>query len=91
MNCVCATVCFSTPLELEILRDGRHHPVCPLHKTEKHPRLFYYEEAHDCWAPAPELVENIVSLEMLDDGDRQEVEFKCRDMTDEEFYNLPED
>jgi hypothetical protein len=78
-------------IHLAAMQDKRHHPACPLHVTEKHPRLFYYEETENCWAPAPESIENIISVDLLDDCEAQDVTFKRVDMTDEEFYNLPED
>jgi len=56
----------------------------------KKPRLFYYEDAVDAWCPVPVDVDGIVSLEMMDEGDVQSVQFKRIDMTDEEFDNMPE-
>jgi hypothetical protein len=57
----------------------------------KKPRLFYWEEAEDCWCPADGLsIENIVSLDMLDAEEVQEIRFKRIDMTDAEFEAMPE-
>ena len=90
-ECLCSRLCFATEQDLAALSDKRHHPACPLHKTEKHPRLFYYEEAENCWCPAPDKIENVVSLDcFFEDQDRMEIEFKRIDMTDDEFYNLEE-
>lgn len=57
----------------------------------KKPRLFYYEEAENCWAPLPEKFENVIQ-EPRDwyDGETQEIQLKCAFMTDEEFANLEE-
>ena len=90
--CGCALLYFSSEQDLAALKDKRHHQACPLYKTEKHPRLFYYEEAENCWTPAPNDIESIVSLEsFMGHDDRIEIEFKRLDMTDDEFYSLPED
>lgn len=90
-RCSCALTRYVDELDFVTMRDKRHHPACPLHKTEKHPRLFYYEDAEDCWTPAPDDVNCIVSLDsFMSSGDRIEIEFKRIDMTDEEFYNLEE-
>lgn len=57
----------------------------------KTPRLFYHEESENCWTPAAGLsIDDIVSLEMLDNDEVISIDFKRVDMTDEEFYNLPE-
>lgn len=59
--------------------------------SEKKPRLFYYEEAEECWAPVADLLENIVSIESFTyDGQTIELQFKRIDMTDDEFDNLEE-
>jgi hypothetical protein len=82
---------YVTALDIQTARDKRHHPSCPLHKSEKHPRLFYFEEAENCWAPVPDNVNGILSTEsFFADGDVIEIEFKRGDMTDEQFYNLPD-
>ena len=68
-----------------------HHPDCPLYKTEKRPRLFYYEEAENCWAPVPENVEEILDVSLfMHHDDTMEIRFKRYDMTDEEFCNMEE-
>lgn len=58
--------------------------------SEKKPRLFYWEEACDAWAPAPDRIENVIDLDMLDAGEEHEIRFKRFDMTDEELDALPE-
>ncbi len=63
MTCECSRLCFASDRDLAALAEKRHHSACPLYKTEKHPRLFYYEEAEDCWTPAPDMVDCLVSLE----------------------------
>jgi hypothetical protein len=73
------------------LKNKRHHSACPLYSTEKHPRLFYYEEAIDAWTPAPDMIENILSCDRLDNGEDMEISFKRVDMTDEEYDAIPED
>lgn len=91
-DCRCIQLCYASELDFATLAAHRHHPECPLHKTEKHPRLFYYEEAEDCWTPAPDKVDCIVPIDgFAGPEDRIEISFKRLDMTDEEFYNLPED
>ena len=67
-----------------------HHKLCPLYQTEKFPRLFYYEDAYDCWSPWPGDVDCVIDTDSLDDGETQEVEFKRVDMTDLEFDSIPE-
>ena len=67
-----------------------HHRMCPKYRTEKFPQLFYQEGAVDAWIPAPDRVDEIISVEdQLHDGDTLEIEFKRFDMTDEEMDNLP--
>lgn len=57
----------------------------------KKPRLFYYEDAENCWAPADGLnVDDIICADTLMDGMILEIQFKRIDMTDEEFANIPE-
>ncbi len=95
IQCRCITLRYVNKIDFDTARDKRHHPACPLHETEKHPRLFYFEESEDCWVPAPVNVENIVSLKNLENyvgpHDMIEITFKRHDMTDAEFYGLPED
>jgi|GEM_PF-5656713 len=58
---------------------------------EKKPRLFYFEEACDAWVPAPDHVENILSLDsFMSDNEEIEIRFKRVDMTDDEYDNMPE-
>lgn len=89
MACECIGWCWVGP------QDGgkHHHRKCPGFETEKFPRLFYYEEAIDAWAPVPEKVdgEMICTADQLDDGEHMEIQFRRRDMTDKEFDELPED
>jgi hypothetical protein len=58
----------------------------------KKPRLFYYEEAENCWCPVPDKVDGqlVCTADQLEDGESMEVCFKRVDMTDEEFDNLPD-
>ena len=44
----------------------------------------------DAWAPAPENISEIVSIDSLDDDEEIEISFKRVMMTDAEFDNLPE-
>lgn len=62
----------------------------PLDANGKRPYLFYYEDAQTCWAPVPDLLENVISTDNLADGETMEIEFKRTDMTPEEFKNIPE-
>jgi hypothetical protein len=90
-KCCCAMLTYVTALDIQTARDKRHHPSCPLHKSEKHPHLFYFEETENCWASVPDNVNSILSTEsFFADGDVIEIEFKRGDMTDEQFYNLPD-
>lgn len=59
---------------------------------QKKPRLFYYEDAEDCWAPADGLeLDNILGdTHLTDEGEEVEIRFKRIDMTDAEFEALPE-
>ena len=60
-------------------------------KPGKKPRLLYFDEAENAWCPASGLlVENIVPVDLLDDGETVSVLFECLHMTDEEFANIPE-
>lgn len=73
---------------------GKHHHVnCPLYQTEKHPYLFYYEEACDAWVPVPEKVDGelICTADQLENGEDMELRFKRVDMTDAELATLPEE
>ncbi len=68
-----------------------HHPDCEGYKNDKIPRLFYYEEAENCWTPAPKKKENIIDVEdQLDSDEEIEIRFKRVDMTQFELDNLPE-
>jgi len=57
----------------------------------KKPRLFYFDDTVDAWVVAPDMIENLVSLDCLEEGEVLEVQFKRFDMTDEEFEAIPED
>lgn len=56
----------------------------------KTPRLFYYEDAEDCWTPYPDSMDNIIDINSLEEGEALEIQFKRVDMTDSEFENLPD-
>ena len=59
--------------------------------TIKKPRLFYWEDTENAWCPADGLlVENIIPVDWLADGETASIRFKCIHMTDEEFDNIPE-
>lgn len=58
--------------------------------SDPKPRLFYYEEAVNAWVPWTDGYDFASILEMLDDGEDTQLEFRRIDMTDEEFDNLPE-
>lgn len=54
-------------------------------------RLFYFDEAENAWCPVSGLlVENIVPVNLLDDGETMKILFECVYMTDEEFANIQE-
>lgn len=64
--------------------------MCGDMETKK-PRLFYWEEAEDCWTPAEGLeIDNIVDVSSMDNEEVIEIRFRRFDMTDSEFENLPE-
>jgi hypothetical protein len=58
----------------------------------KKPRLFYWEEGHDAWIPAPDKVEEIIDAEqcLCEHGEEIEIKFKRFDLTDDEMDALPE-
>lgn len=67
-----------------------HHRMCPKYKTEKFVHLFYYEDAVNAWVPAPDKIEEIISVsDQLENGEIIEIQFKRCDMTDEEIDSLP--
>lgn len=70
-------------------------PAEPRDPKKRHPRLFYWEDALDWWAPVPypeEEIPGIFSIEQLDEhGEEAEIRLKRFDMSDEEFAALPED
>lgn len=55
--------------------------------AEKKPWLFYYEEAESAFCPVPDRVADIISDDILDDGEEFKIRFKRIDMTDDEFAN----
>lgn len=55
----------------------------------KKPRLFMYCDAVDSWIPF-DANEIEGDLENLEDGEESEWRIRRKDMTDEEFNNLPE-
>lgn len=59
---------------------------------KKKPRLFCFDETEEAWVLAPDeiFLENLVSVDLLEDGEEQEVLFKRVDMTDEEVENIQE-
>ena len=66
-----------------------HKRGCPVRKDIKFPTLFYYEEAVDSYIPAPDSVENMISVEYsLDPDETIDIRFKRFDLTDEEFDKL---
>jgi len=92
-NCICSTLTWalSSDEEMSASMDKRHHPACPLFTTEVVPRLFYYEEAIEAWTPTPNNLDGVIELyNFSHDGEEIEIRFKRHDMTDEQFYNLPE-
>lgn len=64
----------------------------PRDPNVKYPRLFYWEDAEDCWCPAEGLeVDNIISTDsFFSAGEINEIRFKREDMTDAEFEAIPE-
>ena len=57
----------------------------------KKPRLFYWEDAVDCWTPVYEgMLEVILDEQIEKDGEIFQLALKRSDMTDEEYDNLPE-
>ncbi len=58
----------------------------------KRKRLFYWEESVDAFIPAPQKIEEMISLDQFDeDSESINIEFKMFMMTDEEFEHLPVD
>lgn len=66
----------------------------PLDANGKRSRLFYWEEACDCWAPVPfehDEIPGIFSIDLLSEhGETAVIRLKRFDMSDEEFAALPE-
>jgi len=71
---------------------GHCQPSAPPPEQVKKPRLFYWEDAEDCWCPADDLtIDDIITANsFFKDGDVEEIRFKRIDMTDEEYAALPE-
>ena len=66
-----------------------HHKECPKYRTELFPYLFYYEDAINSLIPAPDRIENIISVnDQLDKDEHLEIIFQRIDMTDKEFDSL---
>lgn len=87
-DCGCMGWCRAIP------GDGgqHHHKGCPLYATEKYPRLFYYDEGIDAWCPAHNDLDIIVGgPSQLVTGEIVEIQFVRRDMTDKEYFELPQD
>ncbi len=56
----------------------------------KKPRLFYYEETLEAWAPVPELLDSIIDVDnLMGNGDEVEIRFKRLGMKDAEFEEIP--
>lgn len=70
---------------------SRHHHSCPKFKTEKLPRLFYFEEGCDAWIEVPVSTGSLLDVLDLEHNDVIALRFKRKDLTDEEIQNLPED
>lgn len=83
--------CFTWCRDYSFNSSEHHHRNCEKFKTEKYPRLFYYEEAESCYMPAPEKLEHIIDADSLMENEHAEIDFVRKDMTDYEFFNLPEE
>lgn len=66
-----------------------HHENCPKYKTDEFPRLMYYEDAEDCWAPFDNELPEIWADSYPSD-EQFDIQFKVVPMTDEQFWNMPE-
>lgn len=90
MDCECFGWCRVDPIDL--CGTDAHHSRCEKYQTEKRPRLFYWEEAHDAWVPSPDKIENIIDVAFqLEPDEDMEIRFKRVDLTDKEMEDLPDD
>lgn len=81
-HCTCMT---KTP-------EPKHHTHgCPVRAGIKFSVLFYLSEGFDAYIPAPDKVQQIISVDdELEENESVEIEFKRFDMTDKEIDNLPD-
>ncbi len=89
-TCICEALWFHTEEQLARQAAKRHHDNCPLYLTEKHSRLFYYEDAVDSWTPYPGDIDCVVDVNCMSEGDTVEIMFKRIDMTDAEYDSMPQ-
>lgn len=71
----------------------RELTMCDSGEADKKPRLFYYEEAENCWMPAALAIEENFAeeeLSMLDNEEVKDIRIKRIDMTDAEYESMPE-
>ncbi len=59
-------------------------------KISKNKKIFFYHEGVGYYIPLEKLEDLILYLDGLYDGETLEVDFMVKEMTDEEFENLPE-
>lgn len=81
-----------TPLYASRSATAESEPLPQKDANGKRPRLFYWEDAEDCWCPAEGLLVNdIIGVDLFSrSGDVEEIRFKREDMTDEEHDAIPE-
>ncbi len=88
-NCECFS--WARCETIDLMGIDAHHHRCDKYSSEKRPRLFYWEEAHDAWVPAPENIENIIDVTFtLDPNEETEIRFRRADYTDKEMAELPD-
>jgi hypothetical protein len=89
--------CINWSIKDECIADNNfmfhnHHPKCDGYKTDKIPRLFYYEDALGYWTPAPDKVEHLlVVTDQLDNEEKMSIEFQRVDMTQCAYDLIPVD
>lgn len=86
-HCECLTWTAYNPEKMGL----RHHYNCTKYHTEKIPHLMYYCEAVNAWVPVGKDSDTIIGVDDISDGDRVEIQFWRKDMTDAEFKAIPED
>lgn len=96
MNCACMNWARVEGVDLQYPHEDLHHSRCPKFSTEMRPRMFYFEEAEDCWAPWPGDASYqgdyaLTYLECMDDGDSMELQLRRKDMTDKEYTEIPDE